>query len=187
MNYSTFDKRENVRNISTATTLSMESRTNIIYFHSGWRTVWLIRSYISHTFTYIIPFNAQYSIWWFMISVFALNFSNYFFFFLVLIFHSPFVCYYVAAVIVKVICLLYSSDDDDLFNNNLLYIIEWTFQFWFKFLDQILLIDVILRLWRTNTICIMINWDFNASGLPFFASRTRQLCVWFQTKYHKTF
>lgn len=95
-NYSTFDIQENVQNIST--TLSMEVRVNIIYFHSGWRTVWLIRSYISYISTYN---STQCLIWWFMISVFALNFGNVFF-----LFRSPLACYAVA-VILKVICLLF--------------------------------------------------------------------------------
>lgn len=53
---SVFDELFDIRHTwkctwNISTTLSMDSRIFIliIYFHSGWRTVWLIRSYISHT------------------------------------------------------------------------------------------------------------------------------------------
>lgn len=156
---SVFDELFDIRHIwkrtwNISTALSMESRMNIIYSHSGWRTVWLIRSYNSYISTiYIYNNSIQCSIWWFMISVFCFDFWQFFFFSL----RSPFACS-VVAVIVKVICLLFHLMTTT-FPIIFYYIVAWTFQFRFKFLDQIPLIDVILRFWRS------FNLHFNGFWL----------------------
>lgn len=92
--------------------------------------------------------NAQFDDLWFLF--YTLNFWHFVFF------RSPFACF-VVAVIGIFICLLF--DQTTMTYSMIIYYhsVVWIFQYWFKYLDQIPLIDVILRFSRT--------FNFNFNGL----------------------